>query len=89
MNIHLRFSYILFCFNYSENTRSSRASLRSTKSSTTLIHEDAPPADPLELTAAAENLESALEPQEEPNNEEDETNNEDDETNSGEEETKD
>lgn len=79
----------MFGFNYSENKGSSRASLRSTKSSTTLIHEDAPPADPLELTAAAENLESALEPQGESNNEDDETNNEDDETNSGEEETND
>ena len=79
----------MLCINYSENTRSSRVSLRSTKSSTTLIHEDAPPADPLELTAAAENLESALKPQEEPDNEEEETNNEDEETNSGEEETKD
>merc|ERR1712179_313978 len=39
-----------------ENIGSSRISLRSTKSSTTLIHEDAPPVDPLELTAAAENL---------------------------------
>ena len=71
---------VLFYLNYSENTRSSRVSLRSTKSSTTLIHEDAPPADPLELTAAAENLETALEPQEEANNEEEETNNEEEET---------
>merc|ERR1711997_1028002 len=58
-----------------ENTRSSRVSLRSTKSSTTLVHEDAPPVDPLELTQAAENLETNLEPQgDETNDEEQETN---------------
>ena len=60
---------------YRENTRSSRVSLRSTKSSTTLVHEDAPPVDPLELTQAAENLETNLEPQaDETNDEEQETN---------------
>ena len=53
--------------------------MRSSKSSTTLVHEDAPPVDPLELTAAAENLETNLDPQEvntedEPNNDEDESN---------------
>ena len=61
--------------NYRENTRSSRVSLRSTKSSTTLIHEDAPPVDPLELTQAAENLETNLEPHaDEANDDEPETN---------------
>ena len=44
-------------------------SLRSTKSSTTLVHDDAPPVDPLELTQAAENLETNLEPQVDESNE--------------------
>ena len=70
---------ILYSLHLRENTRSSRISLRSTKSSTTLVHEDAPPVDPLELTAAAENLETNLEPQEEPNKE-DESNTNDEET---------
>ena len=70
------FHFINFSFFHPrDNTRSSRISLRSTKSSTTLIHEDAPPVDPLELTAAAENLETNLEPQQdESTNEEEETN---------------
>ena len=67
------FVLILCQFPHRENIGSSRISLRSTKSSTTLIHEDAPPVDPLELTAAAENLETTLEPQpDEPDNEEQE-----------------
>ena len=65
-----------------ENTRSSRVSLRSTKSSTTLVHEDAPPVDPLELTQAAENLETNLEPpQDDDNAEEGETNDHSDDEN--------
>ena len=41
------------------------------------MHEDPPPADPLELTAAADNLETNLEP-DEPNMEENETNDDSD-----------
>ena len=56
--------------------------MRSTKSSTTLVHEDAPPVDPLELTQAAENLETNLEPpQDDDNAEEGETNDNSDDDN--------
>ena len=66
----------LLIINFRENTRSSRVSLRSTKSSTTLVHDDAPLVDPMELTQAAENLETNLEPQPDASNEEEQEANE-------------
>ena len=85
---HILTSHYRYFLHYRENTRSSRVSLRSTKSSTTLVHEDAPPVDPLELTTAAENLETNLEPQkDEPTEEEENTEDSDkDEEQSGKEE---